>query len=59
MKNPSKGDIVRAIRKHREAIAKHRDALRRLHSDLTDILESTDEGVQELDIALDKLSEYL
>lgn len=50
---------LRAIRKHKAAIAKHRDALRSLHSDLTDIVESTDEGVRELEDAIDKLSEYL
>lgn len=55
----SKAEIIRAIKKHTAAIAKHRDELRSLHSDLTDILESTCDGVSELEDAIDKLSQYL
>jgi hypothetical protein len=51
--------IISKIKRHKEAIAYHRDALRDIHYDLDQIIESTNEGLQSLDVALDQLSEFL
>jgi hypothetical protein len=51
--------IVAKIKRHSEAIARHRDQLREIYSDLEAIVESADDGLQSLDYAIDRLSEYL
>jgi hypothetical protein len=50
---------IAAIKKHKNAIAKHRDALNKILSGLEDVLDSSDQGVRELECAIDTLSQYL
>jgi uncharacterized membrane protein len=47
------------MRKHVAEIAKRRDALRGLVSDIEDILESCDDGVQSFEYGIDALSRDL
>jgi hypothetical protein len=51
-------DLRKAL-KHVAEIAKRRDALRGLVSDIEDILESCDDGVQSFEYGIDALSRYL
>lgn len=51
--------LVKQARKITAELARKRDELRSIHSDLEDILESTTEGVNEMEGALDRLSEYV
>ena len=43
--------------KHRDAIAKERDSLRELQSEIEDLLEPTNRGVEALDDAIHAISE--
>ena len=51
--------VVAKINRHKEAIGKHRDALRDIHSELADILEDADAGIDCLETAVDYLSRYI
>lgn len=54
----TKKQLIKAIEKHRDAIAKERDALRELISDALALGDSSEEAVAALDTAIDSLSEY-
>lgn len=51
--------IIKDIEKHKAAIAMHRDALRNIQIDIETILDSTDSAVQDLEVAIDTLSQYV
>jgi uncharacterized membrane protein len=51
--------IIRKIERHMDAIGKHRDALRELEDRLSAMNESFDEGLSNLDCAIDCLSEFV
>lgn len=51
--------MIKKIELHKDAIAKHRDALRDICADLKSVLQSTDTAVEELELAIQTLSEYL
>lgn len=51
--------IVGKIERHKNAIAKHRDLLRAIQQDLESILESTNEGVEQMEGAITTMSQYL
>jgi len=59
MTKGQKRDIVKSIKFHKDEIAKHRDSLRAIYSELGDVLESTERGVEALEEAIDTLSENL
>lgn len=52
-------DIVKTIETHKNEIAKHRDALRDLFDDLESVIESCDTAEEELESAIQTLSQYL
>jgi len=58
--------VLLEIKKHERAIGFHRDALRKIHDELTDKLESVDNGlgslssaVRDLEHAIDHISETM
>lgn len=55
----SKSTLITNIEKTRDRIAKERDYLRNLINDTKSICDSCDEAIDYLDVAADKLSEYL
>jgi len=55
----NKKQILAKIKKHSAAISKHRDELRELKDELAGLVDSADEGLAELDRAIDILSQYL
>jgi hypothetical protein len=63
MKKPATGPVpkalVLAIKHHTKEIGKHRDALRDLISDAEEIADTSDSAIQDLEHAVDTLSQYL
>lgn len=62
MKAPRKmtnASFAKSIERHKNAIAKHRDALRVLIEDAETIEASCTDAVENLDYAVDILSQYL
>lgn len=51
--------LMAQIKKHKEAIATHRDALRDLIGDVASVVDASDRALDELECAIDALSEYL
>ena len=51
--------FIKQIKQHVNEIAKHRDALRDIEHDLNSILDSTNQGLEDLECAIDTLSQYL
>ena len=49
--------LLKQLEKHRNAIAKERDALRELQSEIADLLEPVECGVEALDDAISSFSE--
>lgn len=56
---PSTKHIIKQIENHKLGIAKHRDALRNLLEDARDVLDSTDDALEDIEIVIDKLSQYV
>jgi RNase adaptor protein for sRNA GlmZ degradation len=54
-----RGDIIALVTKHKNAIAKERDALRDILHDLEGVVDSSDSALNDLDCAIDALSQYL
>lgn len=59
-------ELMEKAEKAKAVIAAERDTLRQLHSELEDILESVDEGIDEisdglryLESGIDRMSQYL
>ncbi len=50
---------IKKITEIKEVIASERDKLRKLVDELTDLLDSVDDGMQSLEYALDAFSEFL
>jgi len=55
----TKEEIIAAVKKSKEVIAKERDTLRDLISDAEEILWNCESAVEELERAVDILSEHL
>jgi len=52
-------DLIIQIQKHKDGIAMHRDALRTIAEDLEAIDDSTSIAIEELETAIDTLSQYV
>ncbi len=52
-------NLVARIKRHKDAIAKHRDALRDIMDDVEAVVDSSSEGIQLLEAAVDSLSAYV
>ncbi len=51
--------LVREIERHKAAIGKHRDALVKILANLTATVDSIDDGCEDLEIAIQTLSQYI
>jgi len=51
--------LVKEVEKHKKAIAEHRDALREIYSDIESIIDTTNDGLNYLDYAIDSFSEFM
>lgn len=51
--------VIKQIEKEKAAIAKHRDRLRALMDDLEGEVSSFDEGISNLEAAVEALSQYV
>jgi bacterioferritin (cytochrome b1) len=54
-----KDTFIKKLKGHVEVIAKNRDAIRDLISEFEEICENCDEAIDELESALDTLSQHL
>lgn len=52
-------DLVEKLEHHTNEIAIHRDALREIYEGLGDVLESVDAGLQDIEVGIETLSQYL
>jgi uncharacterized coiled-coil protein SlyX len=59
MTKRKKQSILAAITRHKVAIAKHRDELRDILEELEAVVESSDNGIRELECAIDTLSQQV
>lgn len=49
-------ETVAVLRRMKKALAKNRDNLRAVHDEIEDVLDSADQGIGELENAIDTLS---
>lgn len=54
-----KEQIIKEIKNHKEEMAKHRDALREIYEELASDLDAFERGVEQLDCAIDNISEVI
>lgn len=51
--------LIEKIDGHKKQIAKHRDALREILDEVESVEQSSTEGIEDLDSAIEKLSQFL